>query len=275
MDDPTQTNRLAWDECAALHARGCEYYPVEAFKAGREGLRPNTPDDLRDVRGQRLLHLQCHFGMDSLMWVRQGAVVTGVDFSPVAIAEARQLTAATGLDATFVEADVCRLPDELSGRFDIVLAYCGVICWLADLAGWARGIARCLRPGGFFYLADGHPMSLAMEVQPGESTPRLHYSYFNDGQPIRSDDPGTYALPQAKTEHNVTYQWQHSLADVVGALVAAGLRLEFLHEFPFALYEAYVQPGRPLMRRDEHGWWHLVEGDGLVPLSFSLKAVKL
>ena len=226
------------------------------------------------MRGKRLLHLQCHFGLDSLMWVRQGAVVTGVDFSPVAIAEARQLAAQTALPAEFVEADVCHLPADQAGRFDVVLSYCGTITWLGDLPGWARGIADCLVPGGYFYLADCHPLSSAMEVAAGESIPRPVYPHFNDGQPIRCDEPGTYALPQAKTQHNVTYQWQHSLGDVVAAVLAAGLRVEFLHEFPFAFYEKYTHPDRKLMRQDAEGWWHLIEGDGLVPLAFSLKAVK-
>jgi SAM-dependent methyltransferase len=274
VDEQLETNRLAWDECAALHARGCAYYPVEAFKAGQTGLRPNTPDDLGDVRGQRLLHLQCHFGMDSLMWVRQGAVVTGVDFSPVAIAQARRLATESGLEATFLEADVCQLPDQLRAQFDMVLSYCGTITWLGNLKDWARGIARCLKPGGFFYLADCHPLSLAMEVSADQSVPQPHYSYFGRGQPIRCDEPGTYALPQAKTEHNVTYQWQHTIQDILSALIAAGLQLEFLHEFPFAFYQRYSHPDRKLMRQDEQGWWHLIDGDQLIPLILSLKAVK-
>ena len=137
MDEPLRVNRQAWDECAAIHVQGNPSYPVEEFKAGKAGLKPNTPDDLGDVRGRRLLHLQCHFGLDSLMWVRQGAIVTGVDFSPLAIAEARSLAAETGLEAKFIEADACTLPGCLAEQFDIVLSYYGTFMWLGDLQGWA------------------------------------------------------------------------------------------------------------------------------------------
>jgi len=274
LDEPSKINRQAWDECAAIHAAGNDVYPVAAFKAGKAGLTPNTPDDLGDVRGKRLLHLQCHFGLDSLMWVRQGATVTGVDFSPVAIAAARALAAETGLPATFIEADVCNLPDSLADRFDIALSYYGTITWLGDSKQWARGIARCLKPGGFLYLADCHPAALAMEVAEGESVPRPHHAYFGDGRPIRCEGSGTYADRSAKTRHNVTYEWQHTIQDIVAAIIEAGMRLEFLHELPFSYYEKFSHPDRPLMRQDERGWWHLLAGDGLLPLMFSLKASK-
>lgn len=274
MDDPTKTNRLAWDEMAAIHARGSVTYPVEAFKAGQAGLTPNTPDDLGNVRGKHMLHLQCHFGMDSLMWVRQGAVVTGVDFSPAAVAQARELSAQTALAATFIEADVAELPEHLSGQFDIVLAYYGVMPWVGNLPGWARGIVRCLRPGGFFYLADTHPLAEVMEVPQDERVPRLCHPYFTDGQPACFEtNGGTYANPTAQTRIRTRYEWQHTLQDILGSLLAAGLRLEYLHEFPHCFYERYY-PDRKLMRQDEQGWWHLLEGDGLVPLMFSLKAVR-
>jgi SAM-dependent methyltransferase len=269
VDDPMTLNRRAWDEAAVLHAQGNDYYPVERFKAGQVGATPNIPDDLGDVRGRRLLHLQCHFGMDSLLWVRQEAVVTGVDFSPMAIAKARQLASEVGLAATFLEADVCNLPENLGGQFDIVLTYCGTFIWLGDLAGWARGIARSLAPGGFFYLADFHPQFLVMEVPTGETILRPRFEYFGNGRPIRSVSSGTYAVPDAPTENNVTYEWQHTTADLVCALADAGLRLDYLHEFPYCFDD-----GRKQMRQDERGWWHLVEGEGLVPLMLSIKAIK-
>jgi SAM-dependent methyltransferase len=274
MDEPNRINRDAWNERATIHVGGSPSYPVEAFKAGKAGLKPNTPDDLGDVRGRRLLHLQCHFGLDSLMWVRQGAAVTGVDFSPMAIAEARSLAAATGLSASFLEADVANLPDSLAQQFDIALSYFGTILWIGDLKHWARGIARSLKQGGFFYLADDHPAALAMEIAPGESVPRPHFKYFGDGTPTACQRSGTYAAPLAKVEHDVTYQWQHTLQDIVSAIVAADLRLDFLHEFPYAFREAYSQPDRKLMHQDEHGWWHLLDGAELLPLMFSLKASK-
>jgi SAM-dependent methyltransferase len=274
LDEASRVNRELWDEHAALHARGRTSYDVEAFKAGRAGLRPNTPDDLGDVRGKRMLHLQCHFGMDSLMWVRQGAIVTGVDFSPVGIAEAKKLAKETGLDAEFIEADVCALPDRLSGEFDLVVNYFGVLPWLGDLGKWGREISRCLKRGGIFYLADCHPIALAMEVVKGEFIPRPCLSYFEDGEAVRCEGSGTYAAPSAKTQQNVSYQWQHSMQEIIGSLIEAGMRIEYLHEFPYTYYEKYSAEGEKIMRQDERGWWRLVNGDGFVPLMFSIYARK-
>jgi SAM-dependent methyltransferase len=274
LDEPIETNRQAWDEHAAIHVMGNTSYPLEAFRAGKAGLSPNTPDSLGDVRGKRLLHLQCHFGLDSLMWARQGAIVTGVDFSKVAIAEARKLAVEVAVNATFIEADVLNLPDAFTEQFDVALSYYGVIPWLGNLGEWADGIARCLKPGGFFYLADCHPIATAIEVPQGESVPRLQDAYFGDGRPMRCEGSGTYAAPEAKTQHNITYQWQHALQDVLGALLDAQLRLVHFHEFPYSFYEKYSRPDQKLMYQDEGGWWHLLHGDGLVPLMFSIKFSK-
>jgi SAM-dependent methyltransferase len=273
LDEASRVNREVWDEHAALHASGATSYPVEAFKAGRAGLRPNTPDDLGDVRGKRMLHLQCHFGMDSLMWVRQGAIVTGVDFSPVGIAEAKKLSEETGLVTEFIEADVCALPDRLSGEFDLVVNYFGVLPWVGDLRKWARGISRCLKSGGVFYLADCHPIALAMEVADGELVPWPCVDYFGDGKAVRYESlSGTYAAPSAETRHNVSYQWPHSLQEIIGSLIEAGMRIEYLHEFPYTYYEKYSGEGEKIMWQDEREWWRLIKGDGFVPLMFSIQA---
>lgn len=265
-------NRAAWDEMAAIHAGGA--YDVEGFRTGRSGVKPNVPDELGDVTGKRLLHLQCHFGMDTLMWARQGAEVTGVDFSPVAIQEARKLRDELGLQARFVQSDVLELPGNLQGQFDIVLTYYGVLPWLPDLRRWGQVIAHFLTPGGFFYVADTHPVAALYEVWEGDSGPALHYDYFTHGRAQRSEaDQGTYADPTAHRESRVTYEWQHTLQDILDAVIGAGLRVEYLHEFPYTFYNAhYYREGPALMRQDADGWWWMSENAQRLPLMFSLRA---
>jgi SAM-dependent methyltransferase len=277
MDDMLQANRRGWDEKTDRHVRGSGGgYRIDDFKAGKTGVEPNIPDDIGDVRGKTVLHLQCHFGMDSLLWVRRGARVTGVDFSPRAVAEARKLAAELGLPAEFIESDVLALPDVLGGQFDVVLTYYGTITWLPDIRRWGRVVGHFLRPGGFFYIADTHPVaSLYDPGEPGGPL-RLVRPYFTGGQPERYENTtGTYAEPDAPLSGNVSYEWQHTLADVVGSLVEAGLRIDYLHEFPYSFYDVfyYAKPSSPLQRAPD-GWWRLKEQPDHLPLMFSLKASK-
>ena len=158
MEDFLRTNRELWDAWTGIH-RGSAFYGVDAFLSGESSLSGIEREAVGDVSGKRLLHLQCHFGMDSLSWARLGAEVTGVDFSPRAIDAARDLAVQAGLEAEFLCADVTRLPAAWSGRFDIVFTSYGVLPWLPDLVSWAGTIARVLRPGGAFHLVEFHPLT--------------------------------------------------------------------------------------------------------------------
>src|SRR5688572_7796603 len=157
MDPHQRTNRASWDEKAGIHARGSAQYPIRRLLTGRPGWAAPIPDPLGPLRGRSMLHLQCHIGLDSLRWAKQGARVTGVDFSPRAIAEACSLSTRSGIPARFVETSVEALPRNLKGRFDVVISVYGVTCWLPNLARWAKVIRHFLKPGGFFYLAEIHP----------------------------------------------------------------------------------------------------------------------
>jgi len=156
MSTPMDANREHWDEATDIHARG-NVYGIEDFKAGRYQLHRIEVEEVGDVAGKRLLHLQCHFGLDTLSWARRGAIVTGVDFSPKALALARRLAAESGIDARFIESNVYDAPAALNERFDIVFCSYGVLCWLPDLPRWGEIVARYLEPGGIFYIADAHP----------------------------------------------------------------------------------------------------------------------
>jgi len=203
-----------------------------------------------------------------------GATVTGVDFSERSIEEARRLAVEVGLeaDATFILSDVYELPANLDpgDGFDVVYTSHGVLEWLPDIERWAAVAARFVRPGGFLYVAEGHPVAMAFEnegVQPGELL--LRYPYWSHADPITSEVHGSYADPDAPTPGLSEYGWDHSMGEIVTAVAEAGLHLEFLHEFPFVLWKMdFAEQG-------EDGRFYLPgELDGRLPLSFSLKASK-
>jgi SAM-dependent methyltransferase len=261
-------NRRHWDDVVPVHA-GSGFYDVASFKAGKAGLNSIELEEVGDVRGKSLLHLQCHFGQDTLSWAREGAVVTGADFSERGIETARSLAADIGVDARFVVSDVYGLPDALNGEFDIVFTSYGVLGWLPDVRRWGQVVAHFVKPGGTFYIVEFHPFSWVFDDDEGVTGLNVRYPYFGSGEPFRWEEDGTYADRTAKIEHRVTYSWYHTLGDVVTALIDAGLRIEFLHEFPFSPYQC-----KPFTEVAEDRTARLTTHDGSVPLLFSIKATK-
>ena len=256
-----------WNELTALHARSA-FYNLEGFKAGQSTLRSIEVEELPEVAGKRLLHLQCHFGLDTLSWARRGARVTGVDFSETAIALARSLSCELGLEAAFVHSDLYDLRNVLSGDFDIVFTSYGTICWLPDLRRWAEIISDSLRPGGTFYMAEIHPFANVFDDRPGTEELKVAYSYFDAG-PIREESQGSYADRSAEVIHRTSYIWQHPLGEILNELIRAGLTIEFVHEFPYSVCATL-----PCMDSSADGWWRLRKQAGEVPLLFSLRANK-
>ncbi|HLF77391.1 MAG TPA: class I SAM-dependent methyltransferase [Dehalococcoidia bacterium] len=269
MNDYIETNRAHWDEVVRLHAAS-EFYDVPSFKAGRSTLLAVERTEVGDVRGKTLLHLQCHFGMDTLSWAREGAIVTGVDFSPAAISTARALASELGIEARFVESNIYDLPKVLAGSFDIVFASYGVVCWLPDFPAWARIAASYVKPGGFFYLIDGHPLFAAIDDDAKTEGLRLLYPYLTTGvpQPYPEVD-GSYAAMDAKLEHRETTDFTHDLGEVVTSLIQCGLQLEFLREWPLCAWQAL-----PKMTRSDDDYWRLPESEPAVPFMYSLRARK-
>jgi SAM-dependent methyltransferase len=272
LDEYLKTNLAWWDEAVGVHV-GTEMYDVEGFRRGADTLTSIERDELGPLVGEgtSLLHLQCHFGLDTLSWARRGATVTGVDFSGKAVAQARRLADEVGLSrrATFLRSNVYELPAVLEARFDVVFSSWGVLIWLDDLERWANVVARYVRPGGTFYLAEFHPVSMLIDDKaPGDEL-RLTYPYFQRRQPNRWDEPGSYADPQAAMQATVTYEWEHGLGEIVTPLLRRGLRLDFLHEFP---YTRGLE--MPFLERRDDGWQHLKGGRDDIPLSFSLKMTK-
>jgi len=264
------SNRALWDEWADINARS-EFYRIDEFRAGRSKLRPYELDEIGPVLGRTLLHLQCHFGLDTLSWAREGAVVTGADFSPRALEIARALADELGVPATFVESDLYELPDRLEGQFDVVYTSRGVIGWLPDVRRWAEVAAHFVAPGGFFYVTEVHPIFWAFDDE-GEvdfRSPRLRYPYWTHDDPLEFEVQGSYADRTATVASTHEYGWNHSLGEIVTALAENGLRIEFLHEFPFLEWPA------PGLEPQDDGTHRLpAELDGTLPLFFSLKASK-
>ena len=266
MDEYKKANRDLWNEVTPIHAQS-EFYDVEGFKNGRSSmLYPIELEEMGDVTGKSLLHLQCHFGIDTLSWARLGAKVTGVDFSDKAIELARSLSKELEIEADFICSDIYKLTDVLAEKFDIVYTSAGVLCWLPDLKRWAEIISHFLKPGGFFYILEGHPFSCIFDDSPDITEPKVKYSYFHTTEPAKWEPEGDYADPDAVVTHG-SYEWTHSMGDIINSIIAVGLRIEFLHEFPFIYFKCY-----PFMEQDDNGLWR-IKGDK-VPLILTLKAIK-
>ena len=269
MDQYRASNRALWDEWAVINAKST-FYDLESFKKGRINLKPHEIADVGDVAGKSLLHLQCHIGTDTLSWARLGARVTGVDFSEQAIGLARSLAAEIAIDARFIRSDVLDLPAAFDGEFDVVYTSRGVLGWLPDLRRWARVIAHFLRPGGFFYITEQHPILYPWDDGDDAKDLRLLYPYFDRPDPLPFPVRGSYADREAHVSQTVQYAWSHSMGEIVTAIAETGLRIDFLHEFPFLFY-----PMLPFLeRRDDGTWWLPAAWPGELPLSFSLKATK-
>ncbi len=270
LDPHRAANRANWDDRVPIHA-GSREYDVEGFIAGRRQVSTVVAYDapyVGDVAGKTLLHLQCHFGLDTLSWARLGAEVTGVDFSEPALAEARRIAAAAGIDARFVLSELYDSPNAIDRRFDVVYTGVGAVNWLPDIAGWARVVAHFLRPGGMFYIREGHP---AMWTLDWEVPNRLEvaFPYFETAEPVAWDEDVTYA-GTGTVEHGQTYAWNHGIGEIFTALRAAGLTIDALVE-----HREVEWSGHPLIRQDDDGWFRLPpEQRDLLPLMYSLTAFK-
>jgi SAM-dependent methyltransferase len=259
-------NRANWEDRVPVHLAS-SFYDLAAFRAGqRDTLHPFQVDAVGDVSGRRLVHLQCHIGLDTLSWSRRGAQVTGLDFSPAAIAAATELGSSLGLGATFVVSDVYDAPRALGGEvFDVVYTGIGALVWLPDIERWASVVASLLAPGGFLYLVEGHPVAQVLSPVPGSEDLAVAYDYF-DSAPQVEDYPYTYTDGPALTATR-SVQFQHSLGSVVTALTSAGLQMEFMREHDFDTFQRY-----PSLARDAEGLWRLPAGRPRVPLLFSVRA---
>lgn len=267
MDEHLHANQKLWDQWTIEHEQS-PFYDLAGFRAGKDRLRSIELSELGDVSGKSLLHLQCHFGMDTLAWARRGAIATGMDLSENSIALARALSQELNLPAHFVCADLYDLPNKLSGQFDIVFTSYGVLHWLRDLRQWGKIIAHFLRPTGIFYIVEDHP-TFRMFTTEDETKIKLANPYFFTEQPEQVEMTGSYATNQ-QGEAFSFYIWNHAMGEVINALIDAGLTIEFLHEFPYAARAKF-----PFMEKGPDGWWRLPAHYTQIPFLFSLQARKV
>lgn len=263
MTDFIATNRKHWDAVTPGHVAS-EFYDVESFKQGRDTIDPVEAELVGDVSGRTLLHLQCHFGMDTMSWTRRGAVATGVDFSEVAIEAAKSLAASLNLDTRFKVGDVLGL--DLNEQFDVVFSSHGVLGWLPELRSWGQTIANHLKPGGRFVLIDGHPVLWIFDDERTDGEMRLRYDYFSR-EALAFEETGSYADPDGPATN--TLERLHPIEDVLGALMFAGLTITGFREYDQIAWQAM-----PHMEQDGDGWWRLPAGIPRIPLMFSVGATR-
>lgn len=257
-DNYKDINRALWNSRTDVHVES-EFYDVEGFLAGNTSLKEIELNLLGDIRGKKVLHLQCHFGQDTLSLARMGAEVTGADLSDRAIEYARELTERTGLQAEFVCCDIYDLPQNLEGQFDIVFTSYGTIGWLPDLEKWARVVSHFLKPGGKFVFVEFHPVVWMFD----DALEKVAYSYFN-AAPIIETENGTYADKQADI-HNQSISWNHNLAEVLQSLINAGITPKDIREYDFSPYDIF-----PNSTEEEPGRYRVTHMGSRLPLVYSV-----
>ncbi|MFB9236592.1 class I SAM-dependent methyltransferase [Plantactinospora siamensis] len=256
-----------WDERTPIHAASRFYdvggRPAESWFAGYEWT------DLGDLAGRDVLHLQCHLGTETAAFARRGARTVGVDLSSAAVTEARRIAGQAGLDIEYVHANVYDAVEALDGRrFDVVYTGKGALCYLPDLARWARVLSRLLRPGGAAYVVEFHPVLTSLGLVPGDPRDReliLRHDYLAGRGAIELDATRTYTDGPQLRKATTCYEWAHGLGEVVTALVDAGIRIERLRESAELPW-----PRWPQMIPTDDGWWRLPDEQARIPLFYAL-----
>lgn len=263
MNKYTKANLALWEGWTEIN-KNSKLYRLDEFKTGKNVLKSIELEELPDVSGKKMLHLQCHFGIDTLSWARMGADITGVDFSPKAIDLAKSISDELDIPARFIRSELFDLPEVLDEKFDIVFTSYGVLTWLSDMDKWANIVAKYLKPGGIFYMVEFHPLFSSID----DDGDKLEYPYFYSPEPMKFKAEGSYSDPDADFSSD-SYEWSHSIGEVITALIKAGLRIEFLHEFPYSPCK-----GAPCLVEDTPGKYILEKYPGFLPIVYSVRAVK-
>ena len=270
--DYIQTNRANWDERVDIHLRDdTGFYRVEAFLNG-EDVRPDIDrKEMHEFAGIDVLHLQCHFGLDTLSVARQAKSVVGVDFSPKAIAAACDLAKRVGLAdrAEFVLSDLYATPMQVNRQFDLVFSTWGTTTWLPDIWRWGEVFAGFVKPGGRAYFADFHPTIAILDEAGGSLVPRYSWRTPSD-QPEVFEEDITYTGAHSKLKNKKTVEWIHPVSDHLNALLNQGLQLEYLHEhevIPWKLFQCLEQVSSSTSGTI---YYRMPEGGVQLPLAYSM-----
>lgn len=258
-----ETNRDSWNKRTEIHYSSA-FYDLEGFIAGKSSLQDIELQLLGDIQNKSVLHLQCHFGQDTLSLARMGAEVTGVDFSDAAIKKATELAEIVQQKARFICADIYNLPAHLNEHFDIVFTSYGTIGWLPDLEKWAKIVSHFLKPGGSFVFAEFHPVVWMFD----NNFTQIQYNYFKDNAIIETET-GTYADKESEMERT-DITWNHSLHEVLGSLLSEKLSLQTFQEFPYSPYNCLTG-----MQELSPGRFIIEKLGAIIPLVYALKMNKI
>ncbi len=262
--DSYEHNRQSWNELTILHAES-DFYDLASFKKGKTSLNQIEMEELGDVKGKKLLHLQCHFGMDTLSLAKEGAEVVGIDISDTSIQKAKELSNKLDIPAKFFRSNIYDLENVLNRRFDIIYTSYGAINWLSDLGSWAKIINRYLKPGGIFYMIEFHPFIYTLN-----KNSEIANSYFKT-KPIESFVKRSYTDKSEVFYEDLKHiEWHHSLSEVLNSLISNGLIIEFLNEFPYQVYNCF-----PNLIEIESGKWVSAKYKDSIPHMYSIKARKV
>ncbi|MDX8340437.1 class I SAM-dependent methyltransferase [Draconibacterium sp. IB214405] len=260
--DYIKINKKLWNERTEIHYDS-EFYDMESFLNGKDSLNPIELLLLGDIEGKKVLHLQCHFGQDTLSLARHGALVTGVDFSEKAIKKARQLNTSLGLNATFIQSDIYQLPEVLAEEYDIVFTSYGVLGWLPDMKKWAEVVGRFLKPGGTFVLVEFHPVVWMFS----NDFKQIEYKY-TDSEPIIEEEEGTYTNKNAPIKKQ-SVNWNHGLSTVMNPLIKTGFNITDFKEYNYSPYNCFENTVKVADGR------YKIKGlEDKIPMVYSIKAVR-
>lgn len=260
--DYFEQNRKSWNELTELHAKS-DFYDINSFLKGKTTLNHIEIKELGDIRKKKILHLQCHFGLDTLSLARKGAEVVGIDISDKSIKLAKELTRTLNLDARFYQTNIYDIENILDESFDIVYTSYGALNWLNDLNKWARIINKYLKPDGFFYIVEFHPFIYTLKNF------KIHYNYFKQ-HTFETDVDESYTDNSKVSNKNLKhFEWHHSISEILNSLIFNGLKIKFFNEYPYLVYNCF-----PDLIEIEEKKWVLKKYKNKIPYMYSLKAQK-
>ena len=266
-DNYIEENKKWWDEMAGINYHS-KLYDVEKFIKGEKGLLPVVKEEIGElIKNKDVLHMHCHFGMDSVSLIREGASsVTGVDFSPEAIKYANEIKKRLGLsNLDFVECNVLELDKHLNKKYDMVFATLGVITWIGDLNKWMQVASTLLKDNGILFLMDYHPFAATFAHGPGVNELKIEYDYFNKNKPYHFENEVAYSNPSVKLK-NASNEWQHSVGEIINSIASNNMRIESFKEYPFIDYHKFDF----MVETQDKKYWYLPNHD--LPYMFSIVA---